>query len=88
MEKDMEKTSDTVTTSWVPGAVWTLFAAGALFIWIPVASFACIALGLLGTYIGVPKSHTRRRAMLIVGWALLAALAVVIVIGAILWSSF
>ncbi|QNA91403.1 MULTISPECIES: hypothetical protein [unclassified Microbacterium] len=84
----MEKTVETSTTSWIPGTVWVLLGAGVVFIWIPVVSFVCIVLGLLTAYVGVPKTNSRRRAMLIVGWGLLAALALVLVVGATVWNSF
>ncbi|MCA1306950.1 hypothetical protein LC082_08565 [Microbacterium esteraromaticum] len=84
----MEKTAESSTTSWVPAAVWVLLGAGVVFIWMPVVSLVCIVLGLVATYAGVPKPNSRRRAMLIVGWVLLAVLAVVIIVGAALWSSF
>lgn len=38
-------------------------------------------------HVGVPKTNTRRRAQLIVGWMLLAAPVLVVIIGAVFWTS-
>lgn len=84
----MEKTADTSTTSWVSTAVWVLLGAAILFIWMPMVSFVCIVLGLVGAHVGVPKTNPRRRVLILAGWLLLAVLAVVITIGAIVWNSF
>lgn len=65
-----------------------LLGAAILFVWMPVVSFVCIVLGLVGAHVGVPKTNPRRRVMILVGWLLLAVLAVVITIGAIVWNGF
>lgn len=85
---DMEKTAGNSTTNWVLVAVWILLGAGVLLIWIPVVSLVCIVLGLVAAYVGVPKPDPRRRAMLFVGWGLLAIVTVVVVVGATVWNSF